>query len=241
MSYPPEHKPRVHARIVEVAARLFREEGMHATGIDRLMAEAGLTRGGFYAHFPSKAALFAEVLQATFQESRENLVGRGNERLTGKAWLRAATRRYLDPKHRDQPELGCAIPSLGAEVARAPAAGRETVGAEVASIIKAFSERGLLPESEATALLATWVGAMTMARAVADPAQSKAIVEACRNHPRRSSRSRSRPPPRPRPARRGRAPESVDASLRPPSSGFFLRLALFARASVKPGRPARTC
>ena len=63
MRYSSEHKPRTRSRILERAAALFRREDYRGVGIDRIMASADLTRGGFYAHFPSKAALFAEVLR----------------------------------------------------------------------------------------------------------------------------------------------------------------------------------
>lgn len=63
MRYPAGHKERTRARIVRAAARVFRREGYHAAGLDKVMEEAGLTAGGFYAHFGSKEALLAEVLR----------------------------------------------------------------------------------------------------------------------------------------------------------------------------------
>ncbi|MCC6624470.1 MAG: TetR/AcrR family transcriptional regulator [Deltaproteobacteria bacterium] len=182
MPYPPEHKPRTHARIVEVAARMFREDGMQATGIDRLMAEAGLTRGGFYAHFPSKAALFAEALRHAFGEARENLLAKGLDRLSGRDWVLGATRRYLARDHEEAPGLGCAIPTLGAEVARAPSEVREAFADEVDKILDGLVTRSGADRGEAMALLATWVGAITLARALPDEAQADAVLDAARAH-----------------------------------------------------------
>lgn len=180
MPYPPEHKPRTHARIVDVAARLFREDGMLATGIDRLMAEAGLTRGGFYAHFRSKAALFAESLEAAFAQARENLLFKGLDKRGGHDWVQAASKRYLARAHRDTPAEGCAIPSLGAEVARAPDEVKATFEREVTGIITAISERGGLTKAEATTLLATWVGGIALARGMQNPTTSTQVLEDCR-------------------------------------------------------------
>jgi len=181
MSYGPEHKPKTHARIVDVASRLFRTDGMHATGIDRLMAEAGLTRGGFYAHFDSKAALFSEALRAGLVEARDKLMSRGLEKLAGNAWIRAATRRYLAPEHRDNP-AGCVVPTLAAEVARAPDEVRSTFNESIGEILGEMAERSGRTRDEATAMLAMWVGAMTLARAMNDEAEAKRVLEACKAH-----------------------------------------------------------
>lgn len=180
MSYPPEHKLRTHARIVQAASKSFREHGMQSTGIDQLMADAGLTRGGFYAHFTSKSALFAEVLGHTFAEARQMMLATGLETRHGREWILGASKRYLAGKHRDMPDQGCGIPSLGAEVARAPDEVREAFGRELAGLLHAMAEQGDLEVAEATAMLATCVGALTMARAVKDPAQSDAILNAAR-------------------------------------------------------------
>jgi TetR/AcrR family transcriptional repressor of nem operon len=180
MPYSPEHKHRTHVRILTAASKSFRAHGALGTGIDVLMADAGLTRGGFYAHFASKSALFAEVLGHAFDEARQMMLASGLEARAGRDWILGASRRYLTSRHRDMPDQGCAIPSLGAEVARASDEVRETFGRELAALIAAFAERGDFDVAEATAMLATCVGAMTMARAVKDPAQSDAILNACR-------------------------------------------------------------
>lgn len=182
MSYPPDHKPRVHLEIVRAAARLFREVGIQATGIDRLMGEVGLTRGGFYAHFASKAALADEALAFIFAESRENLFAKGHERLSGAAWVRAATRRYLDPGHAELPGEGCAIPALGAEIARAEPSVRTSFQREVDAVVALIAERGGLTRAEASSLLAVWVGAVTMARSMGDARRAREHLDAARAH-----------------------------------------------------------
>ena len=182
MSYAPDHKLRVHLEIVRAAARLFREVGIQGTGIDRLMGEVGLTRGGFYAHFASKAALAEEALAFIFAESRENLFSKGLERLSGAAWVRAATRRYLDPGHAELPGEGCAIPVLGAEIARAEPSVRAAFQGEVDAVVALIAERSGLTRGDASTLLGLWVGAVTLARAGADPRRAREHLEAARAH-----------------------------------------------------------
>src|SRR2546426_5249569 len=87
MRYPPGHKQRTHQRILDTAAGLFRKRGYAATGVDAVMTSAGLTAGGFYAHFRSKQALLAEALELAFQRSRDHWRSRLQGR-EGPAWVR---------------------------------------------------------------------------------------------------------------------------------------------------------
>src|SRR5215831_16145670 len=113
------HKARTRARIVETAARAFRERGVEPVGIAEVMHEAGLTHGGFYAHFPSKEALVAEAAILGMAESRQEFVSAAAEANT-EAPVAEIIRRYVSRYHRDHPAEGCAIPTLTAEVAREP-------------------------------------------------------------------------------------------------------------------------
>ena len=94
MRYAPDHKEKTRAKILEAAGRVFRRHGYHASGVDRVMEEAGLTAGGFYAHFDSKQALLAEALAHAGEE-----IGRrreaGLEDLSGREWIEAFLARYL--------------------------------------------------------------------------------------------------------------------------------------------------
>jgi TetR/AcrR family transcriptional regulator, transcriptional repressor for nem operon len=182
MPYPTEHKPKTHARIVRAASRLFRRRGFARTGVDRLMADAGLTRGGFYAHFADKSRLLVEALEQAFDESRDNLLARGLEHLRGTDWVRAAGRRYLTSEHARAPADGCPIPSLGAEVSRAPRSVRVAFEKRLLEIADGMRRRlGDRNRRRALRLLASWTGAMLLARAVADPALSEEILSAARD------------------------------------------------------------
>src|SRR2546421_5371935 len=101
MRYPPGHKQRTHERILDTAARLFRKHGYAATGVDAVMTSAGLTTGGFYAHFRSKKALLAEALELAFQRSRDHWRSRLQGR-EGPAWVRAHITSYLSPERSEE-------------------------------------------------------------------------------------------------------------------------------------------
>lgn len=182
MANPSEQKRRSRENIVSAASRLFRRRGYRDTSVDDLMAEAGLTRGAFYAHFHSKADLFAQALGAAFAQARENLLERGLEALQGEEWLDRAAERYVSPAHRDTPDEGCAIPSLGGEVARLDDGLRAVFAREVETILEGASARiGGDPKTarkRAIRHLATWVGGLLLARAVPNGALSDEILEA---------------------------------------------------------------
>ena len=112
-------------RILEVAARLFREKGFEGVGVDGIMEEAGLTHGGFYGHFASKADLAEQACAAAVGRSAEKweAMARGGPE-TGLAEI---ARSYLSKRHRDNPGTGCAFAALGGEVARRSDAMRATV------------------------------------------------------------------------------------------------------------------
>lgn len=186
MPYPPDHKPKTHARIVRVASRLFREAGFQATGVDRLMSAAGLTRGGFYAHFRDKTQLLVESLELVLDESRANLLERGLGELEGEAWARAAAKRYLSPGHRSAPGDGCPVPALGAEVARAPRSVQRAFAARLDGILTGMAARlggGAAGRRRAIQLLSSWVGALLLSRAVGERRLGEEILAATRDPP----------------------------------------------------------
>lgn len=185
MPFPPDHKAKTHARIVKTASRLFRRDGYAGTGVDRLMAAAGLTRGGFYAHFRDKAALLGEAVDRAFVEARRALLEGELGELRGQSWLRRATETYLSPLHRKNPAVGCAIPTLGPEIARSPARIRKGFAANVEGMIAGFTERLDTGEPgarrRAITLFSTWIGAIVLSRAVGDDALGDEILAAVRD------------------------------------------------------------
>src|SRR4051812_5896033 len=120
MRYAPEHNEITRLRILDVASRLFREHGIAAVGLAKIMAEADLTVGTFYTHFKSKEALLRETLLRTL-DARHAELERALE-----TNVEMAVRAYLSPEHRDASGTGCPIAALTAEVARHPRATRHT-------------------------------------------------------------------------------------------------------------------
>lgn len=180
MRYASEHKATVHQRLVKLAAREIRAKGPNGVAVVGIMAQAGLTHGGFYAHFPSKDHLVAEAIGAMFDDS-----GRNFDRLPGaddpRARLAAYIDFYLSVRHRDNRARGCPLPSLSADLARLEPAARARFGQGVAALTNRLTDlliAGDWPDAPraAASLLAEMVGAITLSRAVADSAQSDAIL-----------------------------------------------------------------
>src|SRR3954465_1169031 len=115
MRYAPEHNDETRERILAAASRLFREHGIAAVGLAKIMSEADLTVGTFYTHFKSKEALVRETLLRALKVRYEEL-----EKALRAGDLDMAVRAYLSPEHRDSPGAGCPTAALASEVARHP-------------------------------------------------------------------------------------------------------------------------
>ena len=180
-----KRKRRTHERILASAGKVFRRRGYSGAGVDAVMAEAGLTHGGFYAHFASKEALFAETVVSALGRTAE-LMGTGSENRNGVSWLRAAVRRYLSRPHLRAVEEGCAMPTLVSDLGRAGELPREAFEGRLLELLDGAAEKapsGAGFDEPADRLLATvalCVGGLSLARAVKDPALSDRILAACR-------------------------------------------------------------
>ena len=104
-------------RILNVASRLFKKNGFSATGIDQVMLEAGLTAGGFYAHFKSKTDLLEQTIEHSIKHS-QHLLFKDTEHLSGEDKIKVIMSRYVSAGHRDLAEKGCILPALAAEIHR---------------------------------------------------------------------------------------------------------------------------
>src|SRR5262249_39705832 len=113
-------------RILEVAAKLFREKGFEGVGVDGIMEEAGLTHGGFYGHFASKTDLAEQACAVALGKSAERWDAMTRDQ--PETGLAEIARSYLSKRHRDNPGGGCVFAALGSEVARRSDAVRATVG-----------------------------------------------------------------------------------------------------------------
>lgn len=177
-----------HERIVAGAARLLRQRGVENTGVADVMKEVGLTHGGFYRHFETKEALVAAAVESAFAEQIGALQARF-EIDAPTAALAGYEAHYLSDVHREHPEFGCPVAALGGDVARGSDALKITFGAGIQQSI-AHIERGMAGSDDerwqnAARDLAMLAGAIIIARA-SDPETGTAVLEACRNPPRRT-------------------------------------------------------
>jgi TetR/AcrR family transcriptional regulator, transcriptional repressor for nem operon len=183
MRYGKEHKEETHKKVVEAASRRFRKDGIEATGVVDLMADVGLTHGGFYAHFSSKETLVKEAIAAASQKSRERLEREIEKaRAEGRDPLEQVVRQYLTALHRDRPDRGCCVAALGSEIARHPRKTREafTEGLEktIGIIASALPDNVTQRKEKACAIFSTMIGTLQLARAVSDSTLSQSVIDA---------------------------------------------------------------
>ncbi len=184
MRYSKEHKVETHARIVKKASARLREKGAHGIGVADLMKDAGLTHGGFYSHFDSRESLVIEAFSHAMDRSIENWRKVSGEKPPAQR-LEMVVNKYLTPAHRDAPGHGCAVPSLGADVARESPKMRKAFAAKLDKMIEMMAEN--FPDSvpkiarkQAMASFSTMVGALLMARIAGSGEMSDAILAAGR-------------------------------------------------------------
>jgi TetR/AcrR family transcriptional repressor of nem operon len=178
-------KEASHERIVSAAARAIRRSGFDGTGVADIMKEAGLTHGGFYAHFASREAMLAEATNRACAESAAAVAGVVASVAPGQA-LASMLRAYLSPEHLKQIELGCPLAALGSETARQPPDVRRATTRHIKEMVDLFARQS--PDwgqsdahERALVTLATMVGTLVLARAVDDPALSDALCRAALN------------------------------------------------------------
>ena len=176
-----EQKAATRDRILDLAARRLRSEGLAGNAVHRLMRDAGLTHGGFYVHFPSKEALDVAALERAMDSigHPSKALPTGMPRAEQRKQLAA---RYLSRSHRDHPETGCPLSALLSEVPRGGDSFRHAYAACVAqSLLNRQEELGSTPPGEDIALLALALGGLALARALPDQATSDAVLRACRD------------------------------------------------------------
>src|SRR5262249_53457377 len=168
MRYSREHKQETHDRIVRKASVRLREKGAHGIGVADLMKEAGLTHGGFYAHFDSREALVIEAFGYAMDRSMEHW-RKTSEQTAPEKRLAQIVETYLSPLHRDDPGPGCSLPSPGGEVARESLKTRKAFAAKLDQMIDMMADHATgMPRKaarkQAIATLTTMAGALLLAR-----------------------------------------------------------------------------
>ena len=184
MRYSKEHKQETHDRIVKKASVRLREKGAHGIGVADLMKDAGLTHGGFYAHFDSREALVIEAFDYAMDRSIAHWRKKAELTPPDKR-LAAVVDSYLTPVHRDDPGHGCAIPALSAEIARESPKTRKAFAAKLEQMIDMIAAQ--IPDlprktarKQAMASLATMMGTLVLARVAGSGELSDDILGAGR-------------------------------------------------------------
>lgn len=179
---PNSRKEDTHERIVDVAARALRRHGYSGVGVAEVMREAGLTHGGFYAHFKSRDALLVEALERAGRDSASVVTRAAQARQSRRvSAFRALVETYLDDAHLAALESGCPVAALVSDMARQAGELRLASTARVKGLVAQV--RDALPAGEqghATVVAATMVGALQLARALGDNAEGHAVLAAAR-------------------------------------------------------------
>jgi len=183
MPYPKGHREGVRKKIVESARRLFNRSGFEGVSVDSIMADAGLTRGGFYSYFESKSDLYAEVLGCFFTDPDWKSRWEGVDvDLSSSDAGPQIVRAYLSRQHFDDVENSCPMIALPSDVARSD----ETVKKAFETVFKAMvtllgrdvRKNGRARESTAMAIAGLCIGGMVAARSMNDRALADRLREA---------------------------------------------------------------
>ena len=182
----PSRKEITHERIVEAAARAIRRSGYDGTGVADIMKEAGLTHGGFYAHFASREAMLAEAADRAGAEAvaaSEHIAAAAPPQQA----LHALVGAYLSKEHLENAERGCPVAALGSEMPRQVPEVRRAATRRIKEMIDVIARQS--PDwgqpgahEQALVTVATMVGALLLARAVDEPNLSEALCKAALKH-----------------------------------------------------------
>lgn len=180
MRYDAEHKQKTRSKVLEVAAKAIRQDGPDRIGVAGVMAEAGLTHGGFYAHFKSKDDLVTAAIEQMFEESRARL----KHEMEGHAPAQGLANYidfYLSKKHRDARSSGCPMAALASDLPRLPEQTRALFADGARRLTDAMAERFTAlgysdPQTLARSTVSELVGALSLARVETDAKRSDAIL-----------------------------------------------------------------
>lgn len=186
MPYAPEHKIRTRQRIVEVAKGLFNRRGFSEVSIDQIMAEAGLTRGGFYHHFRSKEELFAAAVDSFACDTADTTIAeKYAQGLTAKELAVNLLSTYLSEPHMEDINQQCPMVALPSDIARAGKDVRRAYGKLAQRMTSVFQDSMIEKNDEdkqdaSYVLAALCVGGMVLARTIDDEATSQSLLAAVR-------------------------------------------------------------
>jgi TetR/AcrR family transcriptional repressor of nem operon len=173
---------KTRQRIVEIASKVIRNQGIDATGVAEVMAAAGLTHGGFYRHFGSKEELVCEALAMSRKDFVAGTLDAANQ---GAEAILKHFQEYATPGYRDDIGSGCPLAANGSEIVRADAKTRHNategfrlIFEKAAPFMRSQDDQG--QTEMAISVVTNMIGALTMSRMVDDPALSEKILEVTR-------------------------------------------------------------
>ncbi|NWA28049.1 TetR/AcrR family transcriptional regulator [Pseudomonas gingeri] len=172
MRYSLSHKQQTRERLLESSAASAKREGFATVGVDGLMKAVGLSGGAFYGHFSSKDELFSSIVE---RELNQSLVRLGGDGEPDRARLERCLKLYLSMAHVEQPEDGCALPALGAEIARGNLAVRQQAEDWIYRLQQRWAQ-ALGSESQAWSILSQCVGALVVARMLVTPEIQRQVL-----------------------------------------------------------------
>jgi TetR/AcrR family transcriptional regulator, transcriptional repressor for nem operon len=176
MRYSPGHKAEARERLVRASGRLAKQEGFAGSGVDALAGAAGLTSGAFYRHFDGKADLLSAIVATELEATRERFASIDRD---SDEELLCAIDAYLSLAHVRHPEVGCLLPTLAPEIARAPSETRATFEQALAELAAVLSDK-TGDRAVASAVISQCVGAVMIARALATDDAKREVLGAAR-------------------------------------------------------------
>ena len=186
MRYESHHKEQTHRRIVESASRKFRAEGINGPGVATVMKASGLTVGGFYKHFTSKDALFAEAIDESVRQVAAMLTDWSKQAPREGFW-REIVKKYLSIEHCEDPAMGCPIAALAPDIARTRPAIKRKIRDRIErykqQLVEFMPGANLGEQQRNFALIFTaMVGALAVARTMSDKEEKERLLGLVRNH-----------------------------------------------------------
>ncbi|MCG8036722.1 MAG: TetR/AcrR family transcriptional regulator [Candidatus Thiodiazotropha taylori] len=182
MPYTAEHKQQSRQRILDSAVRLFLQQGYEKTGISEIMQDAGLTHGGFYAHFNSKGELYIEAMTHAAKNGR--FTAHLNSGKQGEAWLQGVLEGYLNLDHVEGDESPCPLAFLVTDIATRESDVRHAYTRIYKSMNRFISrqatEESNRPSDDIYAVTAMMIGGVAISRAIDDPRLAKRLLRSCK-------------------------------------------------------------
>ncbi|MEJ1229047.1 TetR/AcrR family transcriptional regulator [Pseudomonas sp. CCNWLW56] len=174
MRYSANHKMETREKLLASSAVSAKKSGFSTVGVDGLMKAIGLSGGAFYSHFSSKDELFKAIVERELTHSLDRLSG---DHVLDAARLERCLKQYLSMSHVEQPEAGCALPVLGAEIARSDLQVRETAQTWICRLHEGWAQI-LGSDSLAWSILSQCVGALVVARMLVAPEIQRNVLQA---------------------------------------------------------------